>query len=563
MKKDFKNFLWFIFKLLNLPEPTEIQYAIADYLQHGSNPNRIIQAFRGVGKSYITAAFVVWKLWLNVDEKIVVISAGEDRAINFVKFVKVMLDLHPMLQALKPDTKSWHTDKANTFDINGSIPSGNRSITSLGIGGQMTGARATIMILDDIEIPKNSLTQGQREKLREAVRETKALLIPEAKPQIIYLGTPQTEATIYSKLYADGYDTRIWPARIPTEEQAIKYGAKLAPDIRNKIGLQVAGTTTEPRRFTTEYLMSLEVGEGRSWFALQYMLDPSMSDGLRHPLSCTDLIVYSSPMDKAPAEIYHSNNPTKILKLPEVGLEGQHYYSEENVSSDYLPYQASVMSIDPSGRGEDEMAYAVGKMVNGNIYCTKAGGLMGNGYSDENLTKLVEIAKANKVNKIIIESNFGDGMFCTLLRPYLDRSYPCIIEEVRNNKQKEARIIDVLEPVINQHRLILDPSVIQEDYDSAINNYPGEKAHLYMLMYQLARISREKGSLKHDDRLDALAIMVGYFNTLLGVDQEMQSRRIKQETLNDFLNKRKRFFEGTLNSKPSNTIKLWSRLGRK
>ena len=55
LKDDFKLFLQALWQQLDLPPPTRAQYAIADYLQNG--PKRLqIQAFRGVGKSWITGA---------------------------------------------------------------------------------------------------------------------------------------------------------------------------------------------------------------------------------------------------------------------------------------------------------------------------------------------------------------------------------------------------------------------------------------------------------------------------------------------------------------------------
>ena len=62
LQQDFKMFLQALWGQLDLPSPTRAQYAIADYLQHG--PKRLqIQAFRGVGKSWITGAFVLWTLF--------------------------------------------------------------------------------------------------------------------------------------------------------------------------------------------------------------------------------------------------------------------------------------------------------------------------------------------------------------------------------------------------------------------------------------------------------------------------------------------------------------------
>ena len=80
------------------------------------------------------------------------------------------------------------------------------------------------------------------------------------------------------------------------------------------------------------------------------------------------------------------------------------------------------------------------------------------------------------MNEIIIESNFGDGMFNQLLVPIISKIHPVTLTEVRHNTQKEKRIIDVLEPVMNQHRLIVDKKVIQSDYDSC-QHLPPESAN--------------------------------------------------------------------------------------
>jgi len=62
--------------------------------------------------------------------------------------------------------------------------------------------------------------------------------------------------------------------------------------------------------------------------------------------------------------------------------------------------------------------------------------------------------------------------------------------------------------------------LLQQDYKSA-QGYPIEHQAKYMLMYQLSRITKDKGSLKHDDRLDALTIAV----SLLGRTNESGSRQ--------------------------------------
>ena len=188
-----------------------------------------------------------------------------------------------------------------------------------------------------------------------------------------------------------------------------------------------------------------------------------------------------------------------------------------------------MLVIDPSGRGSDETAYAVIKMLNGYLYVVECAGVDG-GYSTPALEHLAGKAKEHSVNVVLIESNFGDGMFTELLKPILNKTYPTTIEEVRHSKQKELRIIDTLEPILNQHRLVVDPKVIQQDYDS-VQRYPAEQAQRYMLTYQLTRITKDRGSLAHDDRLDVLAMGVKYFVDQMAADANLLIDERKEEVL--------------------------------
>ena len=91
MHDDFRAFLWYIWKCLNLPTPTAVQYDIAMYLQHGDK-RRIIEAFRGVGKSWITAAYVLWLLYRDPQHRIMVVSANKERADAFSIFTKRLIE---------------------------------------------------------------------------------------------------------------------------------------------------------------------------------------------------------------------------------------------------------------------------------------------------------------------------------------------------------------------------------------------------------------------------------------------------------------------------------------
>lgn len=188
------------------------------------------------------------------------------------------------------------------------------------------------------------------------------------------------------------------------------------------------------------------------------------------------------------------------------------------------PYEGSILAIDPSGRGNDELAYCVLKQLHGKLFLLEAGGLKG-GYEDKNLKLLCERAKFHKVNRVLYESNFGDGMFGKILTPILASIYPCTIEEVKNHIQKEKRIIDTLEPVMNAHRLVVDEKVILEDLKQVDNDQN------YSLFYQMTRITKERGALKHDDRLDVLAMGVQYFINSMARDEVKAIDQHNQEML--------------------------------
>ena len=546
--KDFRNFLWVVWKHLNLPDPTPIQYDIAEYLQ--SSPRRcIIEAFRGVGKSYITCAFVVHQLLLDPDKKFMVVSASKARADDFSTFTQRLLLELPMCQHLiaKGDQR-W---SKIAFDVAPAKASGSPSVKSVGITGQLTGSRADVIIADDVEIPNNSMTQTMRERLGESVKEFDAVLKPDGK--IIYLGTPQTEMSLYNTLTERGYELRVWPARYPSLEATEKaYNGRLAPSLYEAITRKEeapTGLPTDPQRFTEEDLLERELSYGRSGFALQFMLDTSLSDRDKYPLKLSDLIIMSCDDTTAPDKVvYGIFNP--LDQLPNVGLSGDRYYAPADTVG-RSEYSGSVLAIDPSGRGSDETGYAVVKALNGYLYVTDAGGIKG-GYDDATLKSLAVIAKYNKVNMVLIESNFGDGMFTELFKPYLQKVHPVTIEEVRHSKQKEQRIIDTLEPVMNQHKLIIDPRVIQKDYDS-VQDLPPEKAMKYMLAYQMTRITRDRGALSHDDRLDVLAMAVQYWVEQMAADADKEINLKRQDLMMKELDKFMSDFNTLGNSSKSST----------
>jgi hypothetical protein len=522
---DFRNFLYLTWRHLRLPEPTPIQYDIADYLQRGGQ-RCIISAFRGVGKSWITASFVLWRLLLDPNINILVVSASKNRADDFSTFCLRLLSEMPILKHLYP--KGDQRQSKISFDVATATASQQPSVKSLGITSQLTGSRADLIIADDVETSGNTQTQSMRDKLSESIKEFEAIIKPDTS-RIIFLGTPQTEQSIYNKLQERGYKIRYWSARYPTEKQLVTYNANLAPIILNTWALEIVGKPTDPTRFDEKDLLEREASYGRIGFNMQYQLDSSLSDLDRYPLKLSDLNVMTLNPDNAPEKVIWASSPElKHNDLPCVGLQGDGYFRPMQTQGAWIDYTGSVMSIDPSGKGKDETAYTVTKFLNGNIYLLDVGGF-NSGYSEHTLTKLVQIAKKHKVKKLLIEENFGQGMFNELLKPYLIKEYPCTIESIRQQSNKHRRILDTLEPLMAQHRLVVCPTVIRKDYDETNALYPQETALRYQLFYQISRLQKGVHTLAQDDRIDALQMSCYYWVQQLAKDQDLAYQHRKED----------------------------------
>lgn len=545
---DFRVFLRQVWDFLRLPPPTPVQNDIAYNLQHA--PRRfILQAFRGVGKSWITVAFVLWCLLLNPQLKIMVVSANQDLADSFSKFCKQLIHGMPMLQHLAPRAEAGQSDSAIRFDVGPATPSKDPSVKSAGITGQITGNRADIIVVDDVEIPKNSYTHVMRERLAELVKEFDAVLKPEGR--VIYLGTPQVESTLYNRLIPRGYSILIYPAEIPTRPEA--YHGRLAPFVLRRI--EAGALPHDPidaLRFNREDLAERLASYGSSGYALQFMLDTNPSDADRHPLKTHDLIIHDCDAEMGHVKLVWGGDRTMALSdLQSGGFDGDFYVRPAWKSEEMTRYTGTVMAIDPSGRGADETSYAIISNLHGMLYLRDVGGFI-QGFAEDTLTALATRAIRLGVNAVIAEDNYGGGMFRQLLKPVMIR----IAEQARldpndpnpnarppafdeewdgwSNTQKEMRILDTLEPIVQSHRLVVDRKVIEADL-----RLQADKSQ-YSFIQQFTRMARIKGCLPHEDRLEAVSMGCSYWAERMKIDKDRSLATHKEALLDAEL---KRFMD--------------------
>jgi hypothetical protein len=328
-----------------------------------------------------------------------------------------------------------------------------------------------------------------------------------------------------------GYTCKIYPAEVPDPVRLKRYGDRISETYLKMLDAGIEPSTpADPERLDSFDLTKKKIEFRPAGYSLQFLLDTSLSDELKYPLKLKDLIVMDLDINTAPGKMSWTNSPEyKIKDIEAIGFGFDAYYRPMLVNeSSITDYDSSILYVDPSGRGADETAVAVVRAAAGRLFIPKVKGMLG-GYTRANLEAISHLARQYKVNKVIIESNFGDGMFNELLKPVLNSIYPCMIEDVKVSQRKELRILDTLEPIMQQHRLIISREVILEDLaDIATYGQTMDDPQHYSLFHQMTRLTKERGCLSHDDRLDALAGAVAYLTKFMSIDPDIDiSRRSK------------------------------------
>lgn len=525
-----------------------IQLDMAEFM-HSGGSKIMLQAQRGQAKTTIASIRTVFELVHNPATRVLILSGGQGLASDIAKGIQLIIGAWEILECLKPDANAGDRTSTDKFDVHFSLRGIGKtaSITTLGISSNLQGNRADLLIPDDVETGKNSLTALMREQLMQKTLDF-ASICESQHSRIMYLGTPQSVDSIYNTLPGRGYVVRIWPGRYPTEEEELEYGDMLAPVIRDAVhadprlrtggGLEGSSGKAIDCRLDEDSLCSKELEQGPAYFKLQHMLSTKLADSDRYPLKPENLITMPLNVEKAPGEILWARRAELEVSLPTLNTVSCNLYAPAHTSSDWFEYEGRAMYIDPAGGGKngDETAYAVTYFMHGYIFLMDAGGIAG-GLEEEKMQQLADLVWKWKPNTIQIEKNYGNGALSHNLYPVLRRTYekngggynqPPAIEDVWESGQKELRIIDVLEPVMARHHLIVSDEIWPRDVQTT-QKYPLDKRSSYGLLHQLARITRNKGCLLHDDRLDAVAGAVRVWVERMNIDEQKRLHTKRQQ----------------------------------
>lgn len=510
--QDFRNFLYLILHHVWGVDPTPIQYDIADKMQRAVlggddvSVRLMVQAQRGEGKSVLASVLVCWVNYWWPAKKCFVVSASEKRAIAFTTFTLTLLREVPFLQHLLPDPRQGDRMSALSYDLRGAPKGHDPSVKAVGVMGQMAGSHADLIVPDDIEIPNNSDTPQAREKLKERTKELEAIGNPGHRQ--VWLGTPQSEDTVYQVVPQRGVQVIIWPGQYPGDGEfpLDHYEGTLADTLRENLekNPSLAGTPTDTVRFPASVLAEKRATYGLAGFSLQFMLNPSLSDAAKQPLKLRDMVICDLTPETVPRRVIWCNDRSRmILDIPSLGKDGDFLYRPMQPPENWTKCSRVVFSVDQSGAGADETAWAAVGEHEGMLYLLGVGGFPDG--SSESLRGLAEKIKFYNANVLLVESNFGGQTFAETLRSYCtDVQHSVQLEYERASAQKELRIVRTLEPVLASHRLVVSAQALREDYDSA-KEYGGENWIFRSFMYQLTRMTRDRGCIAHDDRVDAVS----------------------------------------------------------
>lgn len=516
---------------------TALQIDIAKFLELGP-AYKMIQAQRGQAKTTITAIYAVWRLIHNPRTRILIVSAGSDLASEIAGWVIQIIENMPELECLRPDMMSGDRSSVKAFDIHHDLKGAEKSpsIACIGITSNISGRRADVLIADDIESQKNSQTAVMRARLLHLTREFASIC---SNGDIIYLGTPQSNDSVYNSLPSRGFTIRVWPGRYPTVEEMSNYGPYLAPmlveHIKKDPSLQKGGgplldrgQPTDPELLGEEALCKKELDQGAAYFQLQHMLDTKLMDEDRYPLKTRNLVFFSIPKYRCPLNINWVRSDEARIHPPSGFPLQELYYKAIGTGEEFSDYTGTHMYVDPAGGGKngDELAWAVTKFLAGNVFLCDVGGIPG-GYTQDKLDTLTNVAVLWKPDKITVEENFGHGAFRNIWQPTLLAKHRCALEEIYESGQKELRIIDTLEPLISSGRLIVEPDLIRKDWDT-VQRYSADRRATYSFFFQLARLTRDRGSLMHDDRIDAVAGSCRNWVEALVLDKNREIAKVKQ-----------------------------------
>jgi len=433
-KHDFKAFVqeWNVSQNLNTPDlHEEICIWLADAWGE-NNKALLLMAFRNSGKSTLVGLFAAWLLLTKPNTRILVLAADHALARKMVRNVKRIIERHDRTQHLKPKkADQWASDQ---FTVVRGQEQRDPSMLAKGIGSNVTGLRADIIICDDVEVPNTCDTEPKRIDLRERLSEIDYVLVPGGTQ--LYVGTPHTYFSIYAN------ETR------PEADEEVPFlnsFKRLELPILNE-----HGNSRWPDRFPEAEIDKIRERSGANKFRSQMMLHPvNIADGRLNP-------DHLRPYDDALQ--YHERNGNVSLELG--GRRLTHascwwdpsYGSTEKGDGSVI---ACVFNDEAGGRWLHDISYLT-------IDPTLAPEI---DEATQQCRQVTSFLKRNYLPNVHLETN-GIGKFLPgiLRRELTQAGIQCAVVEKHSSEAKAHRIIKAFDVLLAAGGLHAQKSVLASSF---------------------------------------------------------------------------------------------------
>nr|UVX49298.1 MAG: Terminase [Bacteriophage sp.] len=533
-------FAWLGFDL------TDMQLDIGRYMADRNIKNKCVMAQRGEAKSTIGIARALYEFVQMPNATVLLVSGSDDYAGTLSHAIVSAIMQWDRLEWLRPESRAGaRTSFTDGFDVHHAfrIPDKQPSVKAVGIFGQLQGNHVTLLIADDVETTSNGSSPANRARIATLTKEFAAIANDGA--EILYLGTPQTQDSIYNSLPQRGFDVRIWPGRYPTPEEEERYGGCLAPYIKQRMEgrpelrtgygiLGNRGAQTDPQRYSEEKQLQNERDYQQAGFQLQFMLDTSLADALKQTLQLSDLIMFHGSPQSAPEVVHWSNNPRHLAELPmDFPLARTRLYMAADFSDTYVAFTDVKAFLDPGGGGTDESVIFATAAIGPYIHVLGMRVYHG-GQTEDNVEDSVRWLVSMGVTHCTIEDNMGHGAVTNMYKGAAKRLDAAIgFEGIYSTGQKEVRIISRLNPIMQRHRVVMHWSVLEEDVRMCRNMPNGGRE--YCLFWQMQNLTTQAKCIPHDDRIEALSAAVFLHVEALQQDEHEEAQKRLEAAAREFV----------------------------
>jgi len=453
---SFRNFLYYANSKLVF-KTGKIQLEIADRLTEGYD-TVMLMAFRGAGKTYIIDLYILFRLHRYINTKILVLSAKEENAAKHVRNISKMIKALPALHYM---TFSKKTESG--FQLANASVENDLSVQTAGIFSAVEGSRSDVIIIDDAEVQSNSESDLLREKLLSRYSEVQAILHPAGRHCVeginntpeqtsgIWIGTPQCEQSTY------------FNAELLDSEGEVEPHPLAGSHLIRIPAITPEGLPAFPERFNRQQLDIKKKRMSTPRWALQMMLDPTLVDQEARVIDMRHILHYDGPI----TDICCAIDPA--------GEEGGGKGDEHALCIGGLRENSKDIP------GSDKQIVHIKKLIGDNKLNIS-----------QFFEKAIDLCKQQKVETIIIESNFS-GYYTLLKQMVANEGSFAMVLPVKSTMRKQTRLVEVLDPAINGGRVSFDESIFKD---------PKNTAQIKNWTY--------KSLPEKDDRIDALALLIAH-----------------------------------------------------